>query len=291
MYNKSLNAFRAVAEQGSFSKAAGKLYISHTAVIKQIAGLEEHLGVKLFDRSTHGVALTPAGQVLYAESLLIMKQSERTVQKVRQAQLLQPKTLRIGTSALYPCHYFMDIWDRLRDKCPEYALKIISFDDDKNHLSHIGQEFDFIIAAHNVHMNDAPFQFLPIGEYRFCLAVPRSHRLSRKHSISLSDLKHEPLMIMETGTSPINDRIRKDILDKYPEVNIVDIHPGYDVSTFNQCVERNSILLSLECWDRIHPDVKSIPLKEEYHLPYGILYPAKADMPLKDFIEALKSNL
>ena len=52
MYNKSLDTFQAVADTSSFTKAADQLYISHTAVIKQINGLESHLGVKLFRRST-----------------------------------------------------------------------------------------------------------------------------------------------------------------------------------------------------------------------------------------------
>lgn len=48
MYNPQLDTFVAVAEQGSFSKAAEKLYITPTAVMKQINALESHLGFALF---------------------------------------------------------------------------------------------------------------------------------------------------------------------------------------------------------------------------------------------------
>ena len=58
MYNKHLETFICVAELGSFSKAAEALYISSTAVIKQINLLEQELNLKLFDRTHRGIILT-----------------------------------------------------------------------------------------------------------------------------------------------------------------------------------------------------------------------------------------
>ena len=57
-----LQSFLTVAECGSFSKAAERLFISSTAVMKQINGLEEEIGVKLFARTNRGLTLTEAGQ-------------------------------------------------------------------------------------------------------------------------------------------------------------------------------------------------------------------------------------
>ena len=51
MYNPLLNTFLAVADCGSFTKAADHLYISSTAVMKQINALEQHLELKLVDRT------------------------------------------------------------------------------------------------------------------------------------------------------------------------------------------------------------------------------------------------
>ena len=64
MYNKDLDIFKAVAETGSFSKAAQKCFITHTAVIKKMGNLETHFGATLFHRSTRGVTLTTEGQIL-----------------------------------------------------------------------------------------------------------------------------------------------------------------------------------------------------------------------------------
>ena len=58
MYNHQLDTFIRAAEAGSFSKAAEQMFITPTAVIKQINLLEDALDVKLFDRSHRGLTLT-----------------------------------------------------------------------------------------------------------------------------------------------------------------------------------------------------------------------------------------
>lgn len=61
MYNPQLDTFLVVAETGSFSKASEKLFISPTAVSKQINHLESKIGQTLFNRTPRGMTLTAAG--------------------------------------------------------------------------------------------------------------------------------------------------------------------------------------------------------------------------------------
>jgi DNA-binding transcriptional LysR family regulator len=56
-----LRAFAAVAREGSFSRAAERLYVSQPAVSKHVASLERELGTALVARDRRGAALTPAG--------------------------------------------------------------------------------------------------------------------------------------------------------------------------------------------------------------------------------------
>lgn len=63
MYKRQLETFLQVARLGSFSKAAQALYITPSAVIQQVNHLEEDFGAQLLVRTTHGVKLTPAGQL------------------------------------------------------------------------------------------------------------------------------------------------------------------------------------------------------------------------------------
>src|SRR5919198_245380 len=65
---RHLATFVAVAEEGSFTRAAGRLHVVQSAVSAAVRALERELGVTLFDRSTHRVELTDAGRALLPEA-------------------------------------------------------------------------------------------------------------------------------------------------------------------------------------------------------------------------------
>ena len=62
-----LKGFEAVARHLSFTKAAAELFVTQSAVSRQVRQLEEHLGVRLFERRTRAVVLTEAGYRYYSE--------------------------------------------------------------------------------------------------------------------------------------------------------------------------------------------------------------------------------
>lgn len=72
MYNPILDTFITIADCGSFTSAAERLYISPTAVMKQMNTLETHLGLVLTMRTPSGIKLTAAGQVIYRNAKLMI---------------------------------------------------------------------------------------------------------------------------------------------------------------------------------------------------------------------------
>lgn len=92
-----LRTFVAIAESGSFTRAAGQIYRSTSAVSMQIKRLEETLGRSLFIREARQVRLTPAGEILLGYARRLLKLNEEAV-----AQFLQPALqgrVRFGTPA------------------------------------------------------------------------------------------------------------------------------------------------------------------------------------------------
>src|ERR1700761_1197938 len=65
---RQLTAFVAVAEDGSFTRASDRLHVVQSAVSANVRNLERELGARLFDRSTHRVALTEEGHALLPEA-------------------------------------------------------------------------------------------------------------------------------------------------------------------------------------------------------------------------------
>ena len=62
MYNPQIETLIQVADAGSFSKAAERMYITSVSIMNQINALEKRIGVKLFERTNQGVELTEAGR-------------------------------------------------------------------------------------------------------------------------------------------------------------------------------------------------------------------------------------
>ena len=83
MYNKYLDVFIQVADNGSFSKAGEKLFMSPTAVMKQMNLMEKELGLSLLNRSNHGVTLTKVGKQIYNDSKFIITILENIFGKPR----------------------------------------------------------------------------------------------------------------------------------------------------------------------------------------------------------------
>ena len=70
----ALQAFLAVAETNSFSRAAERIFLTQPAISKRIAALEASLGARLFDRIGRTIQLTPAGQALLTRSRAILRE-------------------------------------------------------------------------------------------------------------------------------------------------------------------------------------------------------------------------
>ena len=75
--------FLAVAECGSFSEAAKRLFVSHSTTSRAVAALEAELGTTLLHRSSRSVTLTPAGEVLVERAKDLLRQAEAIKQAVQ----------------------------------------------------------------------------------------------------------------------------------------------------------------------------------------------------------------
>jgi len=82
---EQLRIFLAVADCGSFSRGARRLYISHSTTSRAVSALEEELGVRLLERHNRVLGLTPAGEILRREARSLLEQADALAQKVRRS--------------------------------------------------------------------------------------------------------------------------------------------------------------------------------------------------------------
>ncbi|RGY97939.1 LysR family transcriptional regulator [Clostridium sp. AM58-1XD] len=292
MYNHMLDTFIAVADCGSFTKAAERLYISPTAVMKQMNSLENHLEIKLVERTPSGVRVTAAGAVIYQDAKFMIDYSRKSIAGARAAMHAGDTTFCIGTSLLNPAKPFMDLWYRVNRDFPDYKLHLVTFEDNHDgiltEIEQLGKKFDFLIGVCDSKAWLSRCKFLALGRYKKMVAVSREHRLAGKERINIEDLHGETLMMVEQGDSGVNDFLRNDLNMNHPQITIEDTPPFYDLSVFNRCAETGNVLLTIECWQEVHPGLVSIPVNWDYSIPYGLLYSLKASEDVLRFVETVQ---
>lgn len=297
MYNHLLDTFVEVVDNKSFTNAANTLFISPTAIMKQINSLEKELGLTLFKRNTKGIELTSPGKVIYNRTKEIKELSNDILKEAKKATERYDTTICVGTSLLNPAKKFLDIWHSINDDFENYKIHLVPFDDDIKkilfEIKSIGKKYDFIIGVCNAKTWLKYCNFLKLYDYKKMIAVPNTDPLAKKRIVHLKDLYGRTLVMVKKGESSINDNIREYLEKEHPQIKIEDTAYYYDLSTFNYCYESKKILLTIECWKNIHPLLKTIKVDwgRDFTIPYGILYPLKPDSDIKDIINKIKKSM
>jgi DNA-binding transcriptional LysR family regulator len=120
-----LRAFTAVLEHRSFSKAAAVLHLTQPALSKSIAGLEDMLGVKLFDRVANGVEPTAHGRSLAPRALAVFEELRRAAQNLALLSNGTVGSLRIGVLPMPAIPFVPVAVNRLLDQHPGVLVSLV----------------------------------------------------------------------------------------------------------------------------------------------------------------------
>lgn len=291
MHNPQIETLIQVADAGSFSKAAERLYITPVSVMNQVNALEKRVGVKLFERTNHGVELTEAGRSIYQDAKQIIAASDAAIEHARHIAGVERLVIRIGTSILRPCKRLIDLWTKADDGEQPFQIKIVPFEDDPTSMSvmlkSLGSEIDCFISPCDSTAWKKSYNILPIGTCKCCIAVSRRHPLAKKRRLTWSDMAGETLMLIKRGESPVLDRMRDEIEASHPEIKVVNLPNFYDMEVFNAC-ERHGYLLEVpDTWADVHPSIATSQVDWEYEMPFGIVYAQKPTKAFERFLQRI----
>lgn len=118
-------SFARVVDEGSFSRAAGRLGISKSAVSKQIARLEDRLGTRLLNRSTRRLALTEAGTRLYERCQRIIAEAEAAEAEAGSMQTEPSGLLRVSTGVSFGQLHLARHLPALLERHPGLSIELV----------------------------------------------------------------------------------------------------------------------------------------------------------------------
>ncbi|HEB95192.1 MAG TPA: LysR family transcriptional regulator [Sedimenticola thiotaurini] len=194
-----LAAFVAVAETGSFSRAAERLFLTQPAVSKRIAGLEGKLATRLFDRIGHRIHLTEAGRQLLprARSLLLeIRDIERGITNLS-GEI--GGTLRMGTSHHIGLRRLPPVLKHYSRSFPRVKLDIRFLDSESACAAVEQGELELAVVT----LPPAPSPVLELTRIwhdRLRFVVAADHPLAGRRRVTLADLAGFPAVLAAHGT-------------------------------------------------------------------------------------------
>lgn len=200
-----LKYFVAVAEHRSFTKAATQYYLSQTAVTQQVQSLEDSLGVRLLDRSSRPVSLTPAGIVFLREAKAILVRMETAVSRTRDASTGVVGALRIGYTKGYERSALSDKLRAFHRDHPNILLTCYRCDTDVLAAGLLNQEYDIIFTWDSTNIcQDDTVEVRLVERARLVVALYGSHPFAQRTVLRREELKNEAILYMTpsaTGSS------------------------------------------------------------------------------------------
>ena len=291
MYNPQLTTFISVSENGSFTKAADALFITPTAVMKQINALEERLGITLFDRTNHGLQLTEAGKSFLQDAKYIIDYSDRAIEKAREIDNKdKAQSIRIGTSIMTPAKFLLDVWAEIQKFNPYLKIELIPFENTPINsveiLKNLGKYIDIVAGLYDDNfLIERGCQAAHLYDKQLLFAIPVTNSLCSKHKIELADLKGQKVLLIRKNWNEYIDELREDLTANGVTIEEFEM---FNLGAYNRAVQENVPIITVEGWEDVHPLLKIVPADWEYRIPFGILYSPTPSKQVKDFIGAMK---
>jgi DNA-binding transcriptional LysR family regulator len=193
-----LEFFVTVVEEGSFSKAALRVYRTQPAVSIAIRRLEEEIGAPLFERSQKTPRLTAVGELVYDYAKRILSLRDQTFNVVAELKSLQSGRVRIGanesTSLYLLPHLILDY----RARNPNVMVEIFRHASERLPREVLDRNVDFALLAFEP--GDRDLESFPVLRDELVLIMHPEHRLANRASVKVEELGDETFLAHNVKT-------------------------------------------------------------------------------------------
>lgn len=199
---KQLRYFLATAQYLNFTEAAKHLFIAQPALSRQIADLENYIGIPLFIRNKRGLQLTTAGMELLSEAREIVSKSEEALRKVKLAASGIVGSLKIGYLGTSEKRFLPNLIRAFRKRNPHVWLSVSRANwGILNYALNTG-ELDVVFTLTTGLENIPDLCWEKVYTEYSALVVSYDHPLANEKKVNMTDLAKEMFVLLDRTESP-----------------------------------------------------------------------------------------
>jgi Transcriptional regulator len=233
-------AFFAVAQTGSFSRAADMLHVTQPAISHAVRRLEERLGGPLFFRTPKGVKLTSEGEVLYkfvSQAHHFLESGEKKIAEMRQ---LMAGEVKIGAGDTLCRHYLLPHLESFHREYPDVKIQVTNRTTRETIALLKEGKIDFGIVNLPVEEDRQLVirESIPLHD---CFVAGEAYIKLTERTVSWDELARYPLLLLEQGSS-----IRR-YIDRFAKRLGVTIQPEFELGSIELLVQFAHIGLGVAC--------------------------------------------
>jgi LysR family hydrogen peroxide-inducible transcriptional activator len=192
-----LRYFCAVAETGSFSRAAEQCHVAQPSLSQQIIKLEEELGARLFDRLGRSVRLTELGKTFLPRARAVLRELEAAKGDVVERKDFVGGPVAVGVIPTVGPYFLPRVLTSFSRKFPQVRFTVVE-EITPVLLDRLrAGAIDVAILALPIRGHE--FETKPLLTERLFAALPKNHRLAKRTALSLRDLRSEPFLLLRDG--------------------------------------------------------------------------------------------
>jgi DNA-binding transcriptional LysR family regulator len=193
-----LEFFVTVVEEGSFSKAALRVYRTQPAVSIAVRRLEDEIGAPLFERSQKTPVLTEAGELLYDYAKRILSLRDQTFNVVAELKSLRRGRVRIGANESTSLYLLPHLILEYRALYPDVMVEIFRQSSERLPREVLDRNVDFALMAFEPVDDD--LESFPVLRDELVLITHPEHHLAKLPSVTVEDLGNQPFLAHNVKT-------------------------------------------------------------------------------------------
>ncbi|HEY5746308.1 MAG TPA: LysR family transcriptional regulator [Chryseolinea sp.] len=190
---RHLKLIKAIAEEGSLTKAIDKLHLTQSALSYQLKEAEQHIGTKLFSRINKKMVLTKAGEKLFETAKEILDKLAQTEQQIRTSVFGAFGEIKISTECFSSYHWLPSVMKQFQLVYPNVDLKIVTEATHYPLQKLLTGILDVAITSDPV--KDERIKYLELFQDEMVVIVPSNHAWVDKKFVLPKDFANEHLLI------------------------------------------------------------------------------------------------